>query len=292
MKRSRHLVARLLVVLALVAPAPVLAQSPPPNEDETHFLRGPELRYDEANVFVRILADIPAVPVSIADWQPWQWATAGGVTAAVGGLMLPLDPPPDLRLDTWMAPHVDPWMPDIWAMKWQIPFWTTLAASGLSTWGFSALLGETEITETMSLVAESLAVTQFYHLTIKLSLGREDETGKLRGFPESLNQFPEGTPGGHFATIYAFYGAIEAYWDPGLAIRIGMHSLLATLALTHVLNHRHYLSDQIFGAALGYSISHWVVRNRSSRFQFDREGEPLRVRVVPMPRGLGLAGTF
>ena len=67
-----------------------------------------------------------------------------------------------------------------------------------------------------------------------------------------------------------------------------MHTVLATLAVTHFLNHRHFLSDQILGASLGYAISKWVVRHRSSRFAYDATASPTRLAVVPMGRGLAL----
>ncbi len=282
-----------MLLACSLAAAPAHADEPGVSSSgEAGFLRSESLRYDETGVFVRLLADIPAIPVSIATWQPWEWATFGAVSASVGGLMLPLDPPPDQRLDDLVTEHVDPWMPDIWGTPTQAVLWVTVASAGASAWGIAALRGETRLAESMSLAGEALAATQFYHLTLKLSLGREDETGKLRGFPESLSQFPAGTPGGHFATLYSLYGALEAYWQPRWYVRVAAHTVLAAGALTHFLNHRHLLSDQIWGASMGYSIGHWVVKNRSTRYRFDSAGEPTRIVVVPWRRGLALKGTW
>lgn len=294
MSRRSPRIALVFVLLVFnLASAPGWADEPvSAPSSEAGFLRGESLRYDEANVFVRLFADIPAIPVSIVTWNATEWATFGAVSLSVGGLMLPLGPPPDQRLDDLVTEHVDPWMPDIWGTPFQVPLWATVAAGGGFTWLVAALRGERQLAESASLAGEALAATQIYHLTLKLSLGREDETGKLRGFPESLSQFPAGTPGGHFATLYSLYGAMEAYWRPRWYVRVFAHTLLAAGALTHFLNHRHLLSDQIWGAAMGYSIGWWVVRNRSTRYEFDPTGEPARLAIVPSGRGIALRGVW
>lgn len=281
---SRRLISLCLLSALLLTATPAAAA-------DGGFLRTERLRYDRANVFLRVVADIPAAPATVVDWRAPEWITFAGVTATVGTLMAPLNPPLDIRFDDWVTREVDPWLPDLWSMNFQIPLWTTLATSAFGLWGASAYVGDTALAETMSLMGEAVAVTQFYHLTLKLALGREDG-GAIRGFPASLGQFPRGTPGGHFGTLYSMYGVVEAYWKPHWAVRVGMHSLLAFGAITHALNHRHYISDQVFGAAIGYSVAYWVVHNRSTRYRYDDAGHAVRIAVVPVPRGIGLAGTF
>lgn len=259
--------------------------------EDPGFLRGEELRYQNTNVFLRTLADIPALPTAFVDWTATDWAIFSGVVVSVGTLMAPLGPPLDVRFDDWVTKKVDPWFPDVWGTRFQAPFWVVVGAAGFSTWGFSALRGHDDIAESMSLAGESLAAFQFYHLTLKLAIGRDNEY-EFHGFPESLKLFPKGTPGGHFGTMYALYGALEAYWDPAWYVRVPAHVTLFALAFTHALNHRHFLSDQIWGASMGYAISKWVVHHRSTRYVYGGDGKPVRIAVVPMERGLGVAGVF
>ena len=83
----------LLLLLHLLVWAP-LAQAQPRAESATEdaaepgFLRGEELRYDNANVFVRFLADVPAIPTAVVDWGAADWAVAGAVVGMVMGLKL------------------------------------------------------------------------------------------------------------------------------------------------------------------------------------------------------------
>lgn len=251
------------------------------------FLRSDDLRYPETNIFLRILADIPAIPASVTTWGWGDWAIFAGVTGTVGTLMLPTDPPPDVRFNRWITPETDKFLPEIWAMEYQVPFWAALASGLFTTWGVAWLREDDELFESLSLAAEAVTVGQVYHLSLKLAFGR-DGSGTLKSFPESLELFPQGTPSGHFTTLYAIYGSLEAYWDPHWAVRVGMHTLLASMWITHMLNHKHYLSEQLFGAALGYSVSYWVVRHRSSRHRYEEDGTPLRIGVMPVQGGGGL----
>ncbi len=67
---------------------------------------------------------------------------------------------------------------------------------------------------------------------------------------------------------------------------------VGTLAAGHVVEHRHFLSETIWGAAMGWYVGRWVVRHRASWRYGEREREP-RVAIVPAPVGgaLGLAVT-
>ena len=189
-----------------------------------------------------------------------------------------------------VTPETDTWVPTIWGTGFQAALWGGIAVGGLATWGWARAAGHDRLAEGMSLMAESLAVTQVYHLSLKLALGR-DGSGGFRGPAGSFDIFPEGTPSGHFATLYSLYGAAEAYWQPSWKIRVPAHIVLALMALTHVLNHRHYLSDVWWGGALGYTVGHWVVNHRRSRRHRDG-GEALQISVTPLPRGIALKLCF
>ncbi len=254
---------------------------------------GPSYRYDERGVFERTALDVVAIPAGAAVWERGEWLTFGGVVAATGALMVPTDPSPDVRLDNWIEREFDPWMPDLWKMEYQAFLWGGLALGGFGSWGYAALTGNRRLAEAMSLTGEAVAVSQVYHLSLKLLTGREGPRmargrGIFHGPAESLRLFPAGFPSGHFATLYAVFGTAQAYWEFPTVWDVTGHVLMGALASTHVLNHRHFLSEIIAGSAMGYAVGRWVVRHRSTRFEY-RDGRSLRVTLLPTPRGVSVA---
>lgn len=274
---------------AVAQSAPVPGQ-PPHEANAPGFLLGDHYRYGHSPVLLRIFCDVVAIPADVVHWDETDWATLAGVSGVGLGLMWPMDPPFDVWLNRRVTPETDKWLPEIWNTPFQAALWGGIAVGGLGTWEWARLAGHDDLAEGMSLMAESLAVTQFYHLSLKLTLGR-DGSGDFQGPPDSFDFFPAGTPSGHFATLYSLYGAAEAYWQPSWKIRVPAHILLALMALTHVLNHRHYLSEVWWGGALGYTVGHWVVHHRQSRHHLEG-GQDVQISVTPLPRGIALQVSF
>ena len=303
---GRRWSAVLVLVLTVVGSAGAIAESPGDDEPSTEravepppppgpFL-GERYRYGRMKLVERTAYDLVAIPAGVADWRAEQWAVFSGVMVPAFALMAPTDPSPDVRLDRWFQKEFDPWFPDIWAMEYQIPFWTTLGVGGFGTWGIAAATDNDRLAQSMSMMAESVAVSQVYHMSLKLMTGREgprDEQGRgiFHGPPGFFDYFPAGTPSGHFATLYAMWGAAQQYWQFPVGWDVTGHVVLGSLASTHVITHRHYLSESLVGSAMGYAIGQWVVRHRSTRYEY-REGRAVRVTVLPRPRGLALSFQF
>jgi hypothetical protein len=59
----------------------------------------------------------------------------------------------------------------------------------------------------------------------------------------------------------------------------------------HVIDHRHFLSDSLWGAAMGFYVGRWVVRHRESSLAGDTGAPAARATLVPLmlPDGAGLA---
>lgn len=269
-----------LLLLALLASlAPAEADGVPP---EAPFL-GERYRYGNMPVIPRVLHDIPALPGAMPWWEPEGWLLFGGVGLFVGGMMLPLDPSPDVRLDRWLLEHGDPVVPEIWTTPMQVALWGGMAVGGFGTWGAAALFDWPEVAEGMSLAGEALAVSQFYHLSLKLLIGREgprdgDGLGLVLGPAHAFRLFPAGTPGGHAATLYSVLGALEAWYAPPWPVVVLDHAVVGGLILAHVANHRHFLSDAVWGGTMGYAVGRWVVRHRSTRYAYDA-GAPVRLQA-------------
>jgi hypothetical protein len=65
-----------------------------------------------------------------------------------------------------------------------------------------------------------------------------------------------------------------------------------------VLDDYHFLSDVLWGGAMGYAVGTWVIRNRSSRYSYGSDGQSLRLTLIPLRSqedsngALGLAFSF
>lgn len=257
--------------------------------DPTGPFIGQGWRYGQKGLIPRTFSDLVAVPANAAHWQPRSWILLSAVAVPVSAGMLPLDPSVDARLDAWMYEETDAYVPFIWGMEMQTVLWGGMAVGGLGTWGAAHLFDWPDVAEGMSLSIEALAVSQLYHLGIKLMLGREgpehgDALGLFWGPGRSLELFPAGTPSGHAATLFSVLGATQVYFQPPLAVAILTHGAVGTLVTFHVLNHRHFASDSLWGSALGYSVGVWVVRHRSTRFAYIG-GRPVRIDRSPVTVG-------
>ena len=69
--------------------------------------------------------------------------------------------------------------------------------------------------------------------------------------------------------------------------------VLLHLAATIVMDDYHFLSDVIWGGAMGFAIGQWVVHHRANTSVAHGKTKPLFM-VVPMvsPKGSGLAAGF
>lgn len=283
---------RRLVVLAAVLLASSHARA------EGLFL-GDEHRYTQKNVVVRAAMDVVAIPANAVRWEPADWAQFAGWSLAVGGLMFAGDPVADVQLDRWISRNLDAHVPLVWGAQMQLVLWSSIAVGGLGTWGWSTLAGNDDIAQGISLMAEALAVSQVYHLTLKLLIGREgpDSDGGnalILGPAHSFRLFPAGTPSGHAATLFSLMSAGFAYFQPPLWAQVLGASALGVLISFHVINHRHFLSDSLWGSAMGWYVGQWVVRHRASWLFGDRRAPA--VTVVPFSNerasGIAISGAF
>ena len=186
----------------------------------------------------------------------------------------------------------------------QISLWGAVIAGGVGTYWWSMHTGNREVWQGMSLMGEALAVTQVYHLTLKFITGRDgpgdgDGQGRFLGPRNAFRVYPAGTPSGHAGTLYSLMGAGFAYFRPPWWVQGAGHVLIGGVVAFHVVDLRHFASESLWGAVMGWYVGRWVVRHRASwKFGEGPREEPddLDVAVVPFVAGgsggLALAGRF
>jgi hypothetical protein len=252
-------------------------------------------------VIQRVLYDVVAIPANVGSWDAGDWLQLGIIGGAVAALWLaPADPSPDVRVDRWTHVHVNPHVPTVWNDVMQPVLWGTIAVGSLGTWWWAATHDRPDIAQGFSLMGEALAVTQVYHLTAKVLIGREgpldaEQRGRTLGPFQALRVYPAGTPSGHAGTLYSMMAAGFAYWDPPFWLQAAGHAAVGGVVAFHVIDHRHYLSESLWGAAMGWYVGRWVVRHRESPSARARPGT-VAADLVPLRLegglGLGIAGRF
>lgn len=289
------------------APCPASATSPAGDgkdqdglDAESPPYQGTRYRYQNMGLFPRIFYDIPAIPATGVDWTGGEWAQFAGVFAPGLILMLPPNPSLDVRIQRWVNEKHSDSVSDIFPNPTDNVMSAGTVAYIAAFWSAGWLSGNRTVLELASLSSEALAVGQLYHVTLKVLFGREgpnDGNGLGIVYGPTARYFPDGTPSGHMITVTTLLSVPGEYWDSwplrGAAILVS-----AYMATGLVYNNQHYVSEIIWGGALGYATGIWVVHHRSTRYRYV-DGTPDYLTVAPtavaLPggsQGLGLRGTW
>lgn len=261
-------------------------------------LLGDELRYDRMGAPLRALHDVVAIPAGVAGWSGSDWAQLGLWTTAIGALMVPAPRSADSSLDGWFRREVNGDVPTIWTVPMQATLWSTIAVAGLGGWWWADRTDRRHLAQGLSLMGESLAVAQAYHVGLKLLIGREgprpDGAEPLTYGPGmGFRLYPSGAPSGHATTLYSLMSAGFAWFEPPAWVQITGHVALAGLLAFHAVDHRHYASDLVWGGAMGWYVGQWVVKHRGSRPESGSRAATPAVQAavvpVPLPGGAGAA---
>ncbi len=110
---------------------------------------------------------------------------------------------------------------------------------------------------------------------VKVALGRERPAGELdnaRHFhPGSLSDRRNSFPSGHTALAFATAATLQDA-DLPVAAKVGAYGLATLTAWSRLHDERHWLSDVVGGALLGYATGRFVARRhpvaeaRATRF--------------------------
>ncbi len=302
--RGVYLATSLLAGGALFAPQARAESTEPHATPRSHgFFLSDEDRYQPrtnflrafGEVFLRAGTDFVAIPSSmVATWSKDDYAKLFVVTGVVAGLMSET-PSPDAQLQNWLHRH---WGRagerfTLWTKLGDALIWVSIWSPLLLTLTVGWLSNQPAMVEVVSLAVEAFLVAQVFQWVPKLLLGREgpmngDGQGKIWGPSHSIELFPAGTPSGHAATLYAMMGVVAAYVDRTW-VTVALQAFGAVICGTLFVDDYHFVSDLIWGAAMGWEVGGWVVNHRSQRAAALSVGRG-RFQVLPLvsPR----SGTF
>ncbi|MBN2159682.1 MAG: phosphatase PAP2 family protein [Spirochaetes bacterium] len=241
-------------------------------------------RYPNTVLLPRAFSSLAACTLAFLEWDGYDWLTAGGVAASTAAFMVPVRGlSADTRFYYWfrdtrdermqfLFPHIDT---NAWVCV--IASWTVFF------YGSGWISKNKRILEYISLTLEAIGLTQLYHVTAKLLIGREGPTqgngrGVIWGPRRGISLMPEGTPSGHIATLYAITTVTAEYFD-SWPLRILSHVAGVYYAINLMYNNQHFISDILWGASMGYFVAQWVVKNRSTRYTYTQNHTVSGIRV-------------
>lgn len=252
---------------------------------------GPQPTVRRTWLFPRIANTLWRFPASIADMPPAGAAHLGTMTLAVTSLMWPAQPPHDVRIQDFVRENRNRRrnraFPHIKGLPLSAGVGAFFGGVALAGW----LADDPRLLEYDALMVETLAVAQIYVGLGKALIGRDapfrDRSGRVNGPRLQIR----GTPSGHTATMYSILSVTAWYWNQPW-LHVLAHAVGIWFGMGLVYNQQHYVSDVLFGAAIGYYLGRWVVRHRVDRVG-SRVGGAMLIPMWGDGRiGLSVAGSM
>ena len=160
------------------------------------------------------------------------------------------------------------------------PLWGSLVVAGMFTAG---RLSDRPRFRAMTYdVLDAVIVNFGYSQVIKVAVGRERPNG------ENNQSFPSG----HASNAFALAAVAERHY--GWKIGIPGYVLAGVVGASRIQQDKHYVSDVVAGAALGYIVARTVVRVNSRPLEKGARVASLQVSPIVggRTRGLRLVVTF
>jgi membrane-associated phospholipid phosphatase len=141
--------------------------------------------------------------------------------------------------------------------------------------------------ETAVLAGEAMVDSIILNKGLEYAINRQDPMqgdGTGRFWPHGLKTWPDGQsmPSDHSILAWSFAHVVASQYN-GIATRLLVYSLAATVSASRVVAREHFPSDVFVGAALGYGIGGYVIHHRSTESVWQR----VSVSPVSTPNGKG-----
>jgi membrane-associated phospholipid phosphatase len=159
------------------------------------------------------------------------------------------------------------------------PVWSTLFVAGMFGAGRFAAPGGRFRAMTYDML-DAAVVSAVWSGAVKVVVGRERPDGS------DDNSFPSG----HTSNAFAMATVFERHY--GWKLAVPAYALAGLMGVSRLNEDRHWLSDVVAGATIGYVVGRTVARVNGR--DPDRAGVALAVGPIlaPHTRGLQVSGTF
>jgi|FLOH01.1.fsa_nt_gi membrane-associated phospholipid phosphatase len=218
----------------------------------------------DSNYFKGIFTDTGYAVTSPWRWDKSDWTTAA-IVAGVTGTFFVLDDEINEEVQTSRSSTTD----DI-ASVFE-PFgnssFTVPALIGFYIYG---RFGENEKVERTALLAtESFLVTSLFVGVLKVGMGRVRPAVVGSSANDFRGPIEEGSghsfPSGHTSTAFAIATVVANEYDGVPMIAPISYGLATLVGFSRINDEKHWASDVVFGAALGYFTSKTILRLHSNK---------------------------
>jgi membrane-associated phospholipid phosphatase len=225
--------------------------------------------------FKALLKDEAEIWTSPLRFSIRDWAVVAGLSAVTGYLIVK-DESLYERVKTYQMNHawVDKISPSL-----------TLLGDGNVSLGISGLFfisgsifkdrkaRDTSKLVLMSLIHSGIVVQLLKHLSGRQRPEAEDgqdhwagPSGFFKRYKNHSDMFYDSFPSGHTITVWSTATVIAHQYNKTPFIPILSYSLAALSGMSRVTEDKHWVSDVVVGAVLGFAIGKFVYKKRSSRF--------------------------
>ncbi|HEX5131918.1 MAG TPA: phosphatase PAP2 family protein [Candidatus Krumholzibacteria bacterium] len=201
-----------------------------------------------------------------ADSEAWLKTAVAG--AAIGASMLWLDDAVDRRVREhsddfpWQAAHQLSRLSSWYGASSRHAIIATAGIVGAVAAG-GAIADDDRVLDTAAIMAESAVLTMGITYVSKLIFGRRrpynvEGPHRFEWFVSPRNDASVSFPSGHTSTAFALAGA-AAGRHPDWYVQVPAYVLATSAGLQRIDTRKHWTSDVIAGAVLGYAVSAFLV---------------------------------
>jgi membrane-associated phospholipid phosphatase len=232
--------------------SPAEAQAAPPAQAEKVTPPVPEQSTSLRTIFRDLAIDFKHMPS-----RESLWIAAGGGAAAL------VVHPADHSLNAKLAGN-----DGVFKAGAVIGNTATLVGASFATWGIGKAVGNHEVSHLGLDALRAIIETETMVQGLKYTVRRER--------PDHSSGY--AFPSGHAAATFAVATVIERH--PGVRWSLLGYGVASYVAISRLHENVHYLSDVVFGAAVGTIAGRTVTRHGASNFT---------LAPIAVPRGAGLA---
>lgn len=142
--------------------------------------------------------------------------------------------------------------------------------------------------ETAVLAGEAMADSIILNTPLGYAIDRQTPMqGNFKGdfWPHGTRTWPDGQsmPSNHSILVWSFAHVVASQYN-GIATKLIVYSLAATVSASRVMAREHFPSDVFVGGALGYVIGGYVVQRRSTESAWNH----VSLSALRTPNGNGV----
>lgn len=139
-------------------------------------------------------------------------------------------------------------------------------SAGLVTtlYGSGKIFSDPKLQQTASLMTRSLIITGLFTTALKVVIGRErpyvdGDASEFKPFNFSFDPDYMSMPSGHTSSIFAMMTVLAKQYDSWY-VKVPAYTFAASVAMQRINDNKHWSSDILIGATIGYLVGSSVVK--------------------------------